>query len=817
MRKNLLKTMVALAAVCSWTANAAAEENPVAEIPVKMTYVGSSNTYSADSIAGVCDTITVGYNKVPTEGSTIGWGNEGWKVNYIGYLYVDASMVPGIIQKATLKAKISNSTDLKRNTGWGIGLTDNAWSDQLNYSTTQDWTVSKLLNGGNLVWSTGGKTETSTGENAWDEVSFDITDALVGSGATGMATLIVFENQPAGGYLTEAVVEAEYEEYESTTTTIDFEDEDVSMFAIAQTNRMTITAVDDATNGTKVANFTCINRNGLPLGLYDFTDLAGKATMVLIEFDFNMGSVAGHHKITIGDALVHNAVSGGFSVGSKNNFGYGANGAIFYLGTDRGNLGGGNENYFKINETPKAASTLDVKADEVFGQWLHAQVLVNVDARKVGYVITKGEEELFAESGLPFINDAANTCTEFDVSFSNTGTSYIDNLEITSFKSNAVFADYTIKYVDANGNEIKDARTGNGQAGKPVALLESDKAAIMYDGVKYLYVGDDSETATIAADGSTVVTVTFREAQKYYAVLNCVVDGMNYGTGGLAQFRDNNTQWFWEGDSYYIRPSRGYKWERGANADGKYYFTAADSYNGRVVNFPGSIVPATQNNVTYYIATENYTLVDSVAYYSDFERLALPTTDEGNGTGLGQLSGTVNSWYSFSGGYFDRFSGGRGIRLDAGSYVWTEPIAKAGTYKVTIYGRNDISENCPAPYVLGYKLGEEAVRYDELNIPAWGSATTGPNVVENVAIPAGASLIIMNDGSVMESGKAKQISLDDISLTMTGDFVEPVVTAINNVVTAAQQNGTLYNLAGQAVKNATKGIYIKNGKKVVIK
>ena len=276
MRKNLLKTMVALAAVCSWTANAAAEENPVAEIPVKMTYVGSSNTYSADSIAGVCDTITVGFNKVPTEGSTIGWGNAGWNVNYIGYLYVDASMVPGIIQKATLKAKISNSTDLKRNTGWGIGLTDNAWSNQLNYSTTQDWTVSKLLNGGNLVWSTGGKTETTTGENAWDEVSFDITDALVGSGATGMATLIVFENQAAGGYLTEAVVEAEYEEYESTTTTIDFEDEDVSMFAIAQTNRMTITAVDDATNGTKVANFTCINRNGLPLGLYDFTDLAGR-------------------------------------------------------------------------------------------------------------------------------------------------------------------------------------------------------------------------------------------------------------------------------------------------------------------------------------------------------------------------------------------------------------------------------------------------------------------------------------------------------------------------------------------------------------
>ena len=75
----------------------------------------------------------------------------------------------------------------------------------------------------------------------------------------------------------------------------------------------------------------------------------------------------------------------------------------------------------------------------------------------------------------------------------------------------------------------------------------------------------------------------------------------------------------------------------------------------------------------------------------------------------------------------------------------------------------------------------------------------------------------MNDGSVLEDGSAKMISLDDISLTKTGEFVEPVTVGINNVVTAAQQSNVLYNLAGQAVKNATKGIYIKNGKKVVIK
>ena len=222
----------------------------------------------------------------------------------------------------------------------------------------------------------------------------------------------------------------------------------------------------------------------------------------------------------------------------------------------------------------------------------------------------------------------------------------------------------------------------------------------------------------------------------------------------------------------------------------------------------------------YYIMdTKNdYSLVDTVAYYSDFERLALPVEDEGNGTGLGLLVGTVNNWWSFSNSYFNRFAAGRGIRLDAGSYVYTEPIAEAGTYKLTLYGRNDLSENCPNPFALGLRDAEGNVStYTEVEIPDWGSAETNWKVVENVAIPAGSSLVIFNDGSLMpESGKVKQISLDDISIAKSGDYVEPVVVGIQNVE-KAQQNGIIYNLAGQAVKAAQKGLYIKNGKKYIVK
>ena len=181
-------------------------------------------------------------------------------------------------------------------------------------------------------------------------------------------------------------------------------------------------------------------------------------------------------------------------------------------------------------------------------------------------------------------------------------------------------------------------------------------------------------------------------------------------------------------------------------------------YNGAEVVFPGTITPTVSGGKTYYIGTLNYEKDENVVYCSDIERLAM-STEEG---GLGQLEGTVNSWWSFSGDgvVFNRFAGGRGIRLDADSYVWTEPIAEAGTYTVTIYGRNDATAAAEPPYVLGLRDAEGNVTwFDSLTIPSWGSAVTGESVVENVEIPAGSSLVIKNDDA------AKLISLDDIKVS----------------------------------------------------
>lgn len=821
MKKNLLKGMAALFALFTLGTMNASAEDLVGTAPVKMTYIDYNQ---ADVAMGQLDTIRAGYNKVPAVGGTIGFGNTGWGENKIGVLKVDVSSIPGTVQTATLKAKISGSSDSKRITGWGVALTDNEWAADLTYATAGSWTVSAVLNGGNQQWSS---TKSAT---VFEEKEWDITEALSGGNLT--ATLLVFETAAAGGYMTEAYVEVTYDPFDATVTKYDFED-DVNIFT--NDSRIGSAIATDDVLGSKVTVFTAAGncQNGYGFAHYDFTDKLNQPANVAVEFDYYNQSGT-RSILTLGDRLVR-MNDGGCS---KNT--YGSKGAIFRIGSDKSNafINGitlpqadketpvyqkDEEGNDVLDEEGNPVPALDEEGNPIvnktFGfcdKWLHVYVIASIDARTVAWTVSDQEGNVLHQGFDAFWQDDANELSQIDVFawINNSMSGKVDNLTITNYKSNAVFAEYTIRYVNPAGEEIKASRTGNGQVGKLVKLLDSDKESVKLEdnSMKYIYDTDDSDVVTIAEDGSAVITVTFREAEICYAILNCYKEGT---TDILFQFRDLDTQWFWEGDTYAFYPARG------VNSDNAYYFTAATSWNGATFNFPGSITPRKQGGANYYIGTLYYSLVDSVAYYSDIERLALPVEDDGYGKGLGQLEGTVNSWYSFSGGYFDRFSGARGIRLDENSYVWTEPITQAGTYKVSIYGRNDNSANQPVPYALGLRDAEgNVLMYADITAPDWSSATTGYNIVEGVSIPAGSSLVIKNVGTLTEGDApvANKISLDDISLTMTGEYVDPnLVTSIDNIQTMNVQNGVVYNLNGQAVQKAQKGLYILNGKKYIVK
>ena len=85
-------------------------------------------------------------------------------------------------------------------------------------------------------------------------------------------------------------------------------------------------------------------------------------------------------------------------------------------------------------------------------------------------------------------------------------------------------AKYTVKYVDAAGKEIKTSSTYVEERDLVPPLTKSDKEAIYNEDktVKYVYDSDDAASLTIAADGSTVVTVKFREAAKWNYTFNAV-------------------------------------------------------------------------------------------------------------------------------------------------------------------------------------------------------------------------------------------------------------------------------------------------------
>ena len=188
----------------------------------------------------------------------------------------------------------------------------------------------------------------------------------------------------------------------------------------------------------------------------------------------------------------------------------------------------------------------------------------------------------------------------------------IDNLLVRSVLDSdlpaVAVADYTVKFEDENGNEIKPSETNQGFAEDPVELTAAQTADFMSeDGTtKYLYVSNDGEGLTIAEDGSTVVTVVFRQAETYtYSVTSSngtvIAEGSNF-----------------EGESVTVPYSR-YE-----NIDGTLYEAGVTNKEYRI-----SFVLSenTEKTITY-----NATSITNVVYFSEGENIegANATTNGSN-------------------------------------------------------------------------------------------------------------------------------------------------------------------------------------------
>ncbi len=103
-------------------------------------------------------------------------------------------------------------------------------------------------------------------------------------------------------------------------------------------------------------------------------------------------------------------------------------------------------------------------------------------------------------------------------------------VSIEYISADAQTAQYTVKYLSGSV-EVKDAVQRTGVVGEKVTLDAADKENVVKDGQKYIYTDDNAATTTIADDGSSVVTVNFREAATYNWTVNSNIGQVAKGTG----------------------------------------------------------------------------------------------------------------------------------------------------------------------------------------------------------------------------------------------------------------------------------------------
>ena len=173
---------------------------------VKMTHVNGSdgtdsntNKLFVESSYGEETYAIAGYNTVGTE---VGLGEKSWNVNNIIYLNVDASAIPGRISKVTLRGKVSSADNHKRNTIWGAGYNDMAWSSDMT------WNSVEAAGGFSITDLT--PTRVEVDKNLDNEpIELDITEAFIND-PDKIATILVYELAAGGGWFSDTSVEVEY-------------------------------------------------------------------------------------------------------------------------------------------------------------------------------------------------------------------------------------------------------------------------------------------------------------------------------------------------------------------------------------------------------------------------------------------------------------------------------------------------------------------------------------------------------------------------------------------------------------------------------
>ena len=282
---------------------------------------------------------------------------------------------------------------------------------------------------------------------------------------------------------------------------------------------------------------------------------------------------------------------------------------------------------------------------------------------------------------------------------------------------------YTVKFVDQDGNSIKDDVTYDEAPGTEITVSDVDKANIVFNDVTYIYVSDDSEGKTVAEDSSTVITLVFRVANNYsYTVNEMNGETILHTTEGTGLESSTIGVPYHQ---YYLIDGVLYK-KDAVNKEFNHYFTL--NQEGQVENL-------------------NYTATDiaNVVYFSEAEDIEGATANNG-----------VNANIRCSNAYGAYFEDDVTITtLPAGTYKVTAQVW--GNSGATFYinaGETKILEAATVGYINAYTSEEFTLTEEtDIVIPAAGSNGKVIDWIYIQEIPAIYNYsVVTNLGTTITSG-----------------------------------------------------------------
>lgn len=230
--------------------------------------------------------------------------------------------------------------------------------------------------------------------------------------------------------------------------------------------------------------------------------------------------------------------------------------------------------------------------------WHHIKIVGNITGVKL-YVQKYEKNGTLNESYIidgALVNNENITPGSIALRPGSNGSVAIDNLVLSKETVKFKTADYVIFYKSGD-NEIKTKETRTSIVNTNPTISDLDKSTFYNeDGTKkYIYVSDDAASKTIAEDGSTVVTIQFREAAKYNYTVNSNIEG--YSVNGSVFENENAKVAF---PQYILKDGVLYE----ANAINKEYnltFAVNKDNTVKTINYKETSI----NNVAYYSEGEN--------------------------------------------------------------------------------------------------------------------------------------------------------------------------------------------------------------------